>query len=72
MAMIHNEHEPRVTARKHAELAATLNARNEAMMPKGRNPEMHQLVADGLRSKLEILQTELDAYAPLNFGDVRT
>ncbi len=58
--MIRNEHERCVTARKHAELTAALNARNEAMMPEGRKPEMHQLVADGLRSQLEILQTELD------------
>jgi ribosome-binding protein aMBF1 (putative translation factor) len=69
MAMIHNEHERRVTTRKHAELTAALKARTEAKMPKGRNPEMHQLVTDGIRTQLDTLQAELDAYAALHTGD---
>jgi hypothetical protein len=67
--MIHNEHERRVTTRKHAELTAALKARTEAKMPKGRNPKMHQLVTDGIRGQIDTLQAELDAYAALHTGD---
>jgi ribosomal protein S2 len=66
--MIHNEHERRVTARKHAELAAALHTRINTPIPDGRDPEMHQLVTDGIRSQLEELQAELDDYAALNAG----
>lgn len=66
--MIHNEHERRVTIRKHAELQATLDTRLKAPIPKSRNPEMHQLVNDGIRAQLEQLRHELDAYNALANG----
>ena len=66
--MIHNEHERRVTRRKHAELTATLQTRSAAAAPKGRNSEMHQLVTDGIRAQLDDLQAELTEYADLNLG----
>jgi transcriptional regulator with XRE-family HTH domain len=68
--MIHNEHERRVTTRKHAELTTTLNTRTTTPMPEGRDPEMHELVNAGIRTQLTELQAELDDYAALNAGDI--
>ncbi len=67
--MIHNEHERRVTIRKHADLQATLDTRLSIPIPKNRDREMHQLVNDGIRAQLEQLHDELDAYDALSNGD---
>jgi hypothetical protein len=67
--MIQNEHERRVTARKQADLQGTLDSRTSTAVPKNRDPEMHQLVSDGIRAQLEQLRDELEEYELTRIAD---
>lgn len=68
--MIRNEHERRVTQRKLTELAEAADAKGREPMPYGRDPEMHQLVIDGIHTRIAELQAELSAYVSLAAGEV--
>jgi integrase/recombinase XerD len=58
--MITNDHQRRTTERKLIELRTALEQRSNEPMPTGRDPEMHELVAEGLRAHITELQTELN------------
>ncbi len=66
--MIHNEHERRVAMRKLADLVASLQHRQSKPVPRGRNPEMHELANAGLASQIEQLELELVEYTELTTG----
>ncbi len=66
--MIHNEHERRITKRKHTELIATLETRKVSGVPASRNAEMHALVGAGIQSEADELKSELDDYDNLVAG----